>query len=41
MDGGYLAKVLSLHSKKIIGHKFSRSMTKELVIKALNNPHLS
>jgi putative transposase len=33
----YLASVLDLHSKKIIGYSFSRSMTTELVIRALDN----
>ncbi|OEF96893.1 integrase, partial [Vulcanibacillus modesticaldus] len=33
----YLASVMDLHSKKIVGYSFSRSMTTELVIKALEN----
>ncbi len=33
----YLASVLDLHSKKIVGYSFSRSMTTELVLQALNN----
>ncbi|WP_425415443.1 IS3 family transposase [Peribacillus loiseleuriae] len=33
----YLATVLDLYSKKIIGYSFSRSMTTELVLHALNN----
>jgi transposase InsO family protein len=33
----YLASVLDLHSKKIVGYSFSRSMTSELVIEALQN----
>jgi putative transposase len=33
----YLASVLDLHSKKIVGHSFSRSMTTELVLQALHN----
>lgn len=37
----YLASVLDLHSKKIVGYSFSRSMTTELVIKAFNNANLS
>ncbi|WP_375166282.1 DDE-type integrase/transposase/recombinase [Peribacillus simplex] len=37
----YLASVLDLHSKKIVGYSFSRSMTTELVTKAFNNAHLS
>ena len=37
-DGwGYLASVLDLHSKKIVGYSFSRSMTSKLVIEALQN----
>lgn len=33
----YLASVMDLHSKKIIGYSFGRSMTTELVTKALEN----
>jgi putative transposase len=33
----YLATVLDLYSKKIIGYSFSRSMTTELVLQALDN----
>lgn len=33
----YLASVLDLHSKKIVGYSFSRSMTTELVLQALHN----
>jgi putative transposase len=33
----YLATVLDLHSKKIVGYSFSRSMTTELVLHALDN----
>ena len=33
----YLASVLDLYSKKIVGFSFSRSMTKELVLQALQN----
>ena len=33
----YLASVLDLHSKKIVGYSFSRSMTTELVTRALTN----
>lgn len=33
----YLASVMDLHTKKIVGYSFSRSMTTELVIKALEN----
>lgn len=35
----YLVSVLDLHSKKIIGYCFSKRMTTELVIKALNNAY--
>ncbi|TJZ36566.1 IS3 family transposase [Priestia megaterium] len=35
----YLASVLDLHSKKIVGYSFSRSMTSELVIEALQNAY--
>jgi putative transposase len=34
-----LASVLDLHSKKIVGYSFSRSMTSELVIEALRNAY--
>ena len=37
----YLASVLDLHSKKIVGYSFSHSMTTELVIKAFDNAHSS
>lgn len=33
----YLASVLDLHSKKIVGHSFSRSMTTDLILRALGN----
>lgn len=33
----YLASVLDLHTKKIVGYSFSRSMTTELVLQALHN----
>lgn len=33
----YLASVLDLHTKKVIGHKFSRKMTTEIVLQALEN----
>ncbi|WP_425431906.1 IS3 family transposase [Gracilibacillus ureilyticus] len=33
----YLASVLDLHTKKIVGYKFSRTMTTELVLEALEN----
>lgn len=35
----YMASVLDLHSKKIVGYSFSRSMTSELVIEALQNAY--
>ena len=37
----YLASVLDLHSKKIIGYSFSRSMTTDLLIHALDNAYES
>lgn len=33
----YLASVMDLHSKKIVGYSFGRTMVTDLVIKALNN----
>ncbi len=35
----YLASVMDLHSKKIIGHSFSRSMTTDLIAQALENAY--
>jgi len=35
----YLASVMDLHTKKIIGHSFDRKMTTELVTKALENAY--
>nr|WP_205001934.1 IS3 family transposase [Scopulibacillus daqui] len=35
----YLASVMGLHSKKVIGYSFSRTMTTDLVIKALDNAY--
>src|SRR5690625_7355132 len=35
----YLASVMDLHSKKIVGYSFSRTMSAELVIKALKNAY--
>lgn len=35
----YLASVLDLHSKKIVGYAFGKRMTNELVIKALKNAY--
>lgn len=37
----YLASVLDLHTKKVIGYSFSRSMTVDLVKKALENAYLT
>ena len=37
----YLASVLDLHTKKVIGYAFSRSMTNELVEKALEDAYIS
>ena len=37
----YLASVLDLHSKKVIGYSFGRSMTTELVEKALENAYVT
>lgn len=37
----YLSSVMDLHSKKIIGYCFSRKMTDDIVIKALNNAYSS
>ena len=37
----YLASVLDLHSKKIIGYAFGKRMTNNLVIKALKNAYYS
>lgn len=35
----YLASVMDLHNKKIVGYSFSRSMTTDLIIKALENAY--
>src|SRR5699024_10331577 len=35
----YLASVMDLHSKKIVGYSFGRKMSTELVIKALKNAY--
>jgi putative transposase len=35
----YLASVMDLHSKKIIGYSFSRKMTTDIVVKALENAY--
>lgn len=40
-DSYYLASVLYLHSKKIIGYAFGKRMTNNLVIKALKNAYYS
>jgi putative transposase len=37
----YLASVMDLHTKKIIGYAFSRSMTTDLVLKALDNAYIT
>jgi putative transposase len=37
----YLASVLDLHSKKIIGYAFGKRMTNDLVIKSLKNAYYS
>lgn len=37
----YLASVLDLHSKKIVGYSFSRTMTTDLVIKALDHAYVT
>lgn len=36
----YLASILDLHSKKIVGYEFSKTMDKEIVISALNKAML-
>lgn len=35
----YLASVLDLHSKKVIGYSFSRNMTIDIVVDVLENPY--
>ncbi|WP_346884589.1 DDE-type integrase/transposase/recombinase [Clostridium sp. UBA4395] len=37
----YLAAVLDLCSKKVIGHSFGRTMDADLVIEALNNAYVN
>jgi putative transposase len=37
----YLASILDLHSKKVIGYSFSSSMTTELIEKALENAYIT
>lgn len=37
----YLASVMDLHSKKIVGYAFSRSMTTDIVLKALENAYVT
>lgn len=37
----YLASVLDLHSKKIVGYSFSRNMTVDLVLQALKNAYVT
>ena len=39
MAGCYLAFLMDLPTKKIVGYLFSRSMTTELIIKALENTY--
>src|SRR5690625_2612574 len=35
----YLASVMDLHTKKVVGYSFARTMTTELIIKALENAY--
>jgi|SRR5699024_2622281 len=35
----YLASVMDLHTKKIVGYSFSRTITTELITKALENAY--
>ena len=35
----YLTSVLDLHSKKVIGYSFSRNMTTDIVVEALENAY--
>ena len=37
----YLASVMDLHTRKIVGYSFGKNMTTELVIKALENAYIS
>lgn len=37
----YLASVMDLHTRKIIGYSFGKHMTTNLVIKALENAYIS
>ena len=37
----YLASVMDLHSKKIVGYAFSKSMSTDLVLKALDNAYVT
>ncbi|MCU7196404.1 IS3 family transposase [Turicibacter sanguinis] len=37
----YLASVMDLHSKKIIGYHFSKKMTTDIIVKALKNAYVS
>src|SRR5690625_1496937 len=37
----YLASIMDLHTKKIVGHSFARSMTTDLIKKALDNAYES
>ncbi len=40
-DWTYLASVMNLHSKKIIGYAYDTSMTSELAVKAVENANYS
>ncbi|MCU7212554.1 IS3 family transposase [Turicibacter sanguinis] len=37
----YLASVMDLHSKKIIGYHFSKQMTTDIIVQALKNAYIS
>ena len=37
----YLASVMDLHSKKIIGYHFSKQMTTDIIVQALKNAYVS
>ncbi|MED4550219.1 IS3 family transposase, partial [Bacillus licheniformis] len=37
----YIASVMDLHSKKIVGYAFSKSMSTDLVLKALDNAYVT
>ena len=40
-DWCYLASVMDLHSKKIIGYHFSKQMTTDIIVQALKNAYAS